>query len=214
MHNYTGTTKNMTNNGNYSLEDALESFGKALEEEICCCRIGKIDKFYPETKTADIIIPMRKKLADGQILDNPRIIGVPILGNKITLPIEPGEYCLTFFNDFDIDLWFTSEHQGEPGTDRSHDITDAFAILGVNGLFNAVPNYDNENISLNGNTKVTGDLLVEKNITINVNVTISGDTDLGGKVTLSGKQPTDPNTFCCLPNCLFSGAVHTTNTTG
>lgn len=204
----------MPNNGNYSFEDMMAILLENSRRRINCCKIGRIEHFYPENKEVDVTIQHKTRLPDGSISDNLLIPGVPLLGNRITLPIEIGEYCLVLFNDYDQDLWYMDGHSGEPASHRSHDITDAFAITGLNGLFNRLANYDTQNIALNHSTKINGDLEVTHNITINLNVTVKGDTDLGGRVTLSWKGPGDPNAFCCLPNCLFSGAVHCTNTTG
>ncbi|GHU28116.1 hypothetical protein FACS1894152_5580 [Bacilli bacterium] len=215
----------MSYSGNYRFEDALGASFDRLKQEICCVKIGKIETFYPETKTADVLIPFKQKRPDGELIDNVLILGALVMGNTITLPIRTGEYCIVLFNDFDYDLWYNTGHDGEPETDRTHNITDAIVITGLNGLFNAIQNYDNEHIALNFNSKVNGTLDVtddttiegdttfRQNIVVNVNVTVNGDMDIDGKITLNNKSAGQPNCFCSLPSCLFSGAVHTTNTT-
>ncbi|GHU26607.1 hypothetical protein FACS1894152_1570 [Bacilli bacterium] len=215
----------MKTNGNYRFEDVLTNVLEKLKSDFCCCKIGRIEAFYPEDKTADVTIMFRHTRPNGDLIGNVFIPKVLLMGNTITLPITVGEYGLVLFNDYDYDLWYTTGHDGVPATTRKHDITDAIIITGLNGLFNAIQDYDNEHIALNFNSKVngtldvTGDTTIEgdttfrQNIVVNVNVTVNGDMDIDGKITLNNKSAGQPNCFCSLPSCLFSGAVHTTNTT-
>jgi hypothetical protein len=170
-----------------SLEETLKRLAEDIKAEICCCKIGRIEKFYADTKTADISIPFKRKVLSGELVDNPFILNVPIMGNLITLPITVGEYCIVLFNDFDLDLWYETGHSGEPATPRKHNITDAVAITGLNGLFNKIL-YDNEHINLNFNTIINGtqetteDTTFNKNVTININLNVGGNVNAVGEV--------------------------------
>jgi hypothetical protein len=174
-------------NVNLKFEDVLESFKESIKKELCCCKIGKIEKFYPETKTADVSIPYKRKSPNGELISNPFIINALVMGNTITLPIQEREYCIVLFNDFDKDLWYETEHNGEPETSRTHNITDAIVITGLNGFFNKIE-YDNTHINLNYNTKINGtqetteDATFNKNVTININLNVSGSIKAGGQV--------------------------------
>jgi hypothetical protein len=171
-------------NVNLKFEDVLESFKESIKKELYCCKIGKIDKFYPETKTADVSIPYKRKSPNGELISNPFIINALVMGNIITLPVTEGEYCIVLFNDFDKDLWYETGNEVVPNTTRTHDITDAIVITGLNGFFNKIE-YDNTHINLNYNTKINGtqetteDTQFDKNVVININLTISGQIEGG-----------------------------------
>jgi hypothetical protein len=153
------------NNSKSTLEDTLNSFGECLKENINCIKVGKILKFYPETKTADIKLYLTKQQPDGILVKTPILPKVRIWGNTITLPIIEGEDCLVFFNDFSIEKWWINGDNGLPEDERKHDLADTFALTGFNGLYNKLANYDNEHISLNHNTKINGTLDAAGNIT-------------------------------------------------
>jgi hypothetical protein len=132
----------------------------------------------------DVSIPYKRTKPNGELISNPFIINTLVMGNIITLPITESEYCIVLFNDLDKDLWYETEHSGEPYTTRTHDITDAIVITGLNGFFNKI-NYDNTHINLNYNTKINGtqetteDVQFDKNVVINVNLTVSGQIEGG-----------------------------------
>jgi hypothetical protein len=174
-------------NVNLKFNDVLENVKESIKKELCCCKIGKIERFYPETKTADVSIQVKHRKSNGELMNNSFIINAPVMGNTITLPITEGEYCIILFNDFDKDLWYETGHNGEPETTRTHDLTDAIIITGLNGFFNKI-NYDNTRINLNYNAKINGtqetteDALFDKNVTININLTVKGNLTAGGQV--------------------------------
>jgi hypothetical protein len=173
-------------NINLKFEDVIGVIKESIKREMCCCKIGKIEIFYPETKTADVSIPVRYRKPNGDLMNNAFIVNALVIGNTITLPIKKGEYCIVLFNDFDKDLWYEREHNGEPETTRTHDISDAIVVMGLNGFFNKML-YDNEHIGLNYNTKINGaqEVVDDANFGKNVNITIN--LTVGGGITAAGQ---------------------------
>ena len=175
--------KNTNNNIdlNYLLEQVIEK----VKNDINCVKIGKIVKFYEEDKTADVEIMFKKKENDN-IIDYPLLLKCLVVGNKITVPIEVGEYCLIFFNDINLDSFFETNDKQLPYTLETHNISDAIVITGLNNLNNKIQ-YDNTAISLNYSlNKINGNLEVQGETTINNNTTINGNTTITGTTT-SGK---------------------------
>lgn len=161
------------------LKPDLQEFVRLLindiKIEINCINIGRIVKFYEEDKTADISICFKKKVGK-DILEYPLLLKCPILGNKITLPIEEGEYCLVLFNDKNMDSWFETGNPQVPYSDEKHDLNNGFAITGLNSLVNKI-NYDNSAICLNYSTKIKDKLEVEGQTNINSTLTTTGNID-------------------------------------
>lgn len=74
----------------------------------------------------------------------PPCVDVPVVfpmggGYELTFPINNGDECLLIFAERCIDSWFDSGQPSEPADFRQHDLSDAFAIVGVRSLANKQP---------------------------------------------------------------------------
>lgn len=135
-----------------------------------------------------------------ETVDYPVLQKVPVVvlqggGSVITFPIKAGDQCLLLFCDYMIDNWWISGSVGASDFPRKHDLSDAIAIVGLQALPKAIQNYsdylhlqynensdivigeqidvNNENINLNGATKVSETLEVEKDVTAKANVDVT-----------------------------------------
>ena len=135
-----------TTNLNVDLQFLLNQYTEKLKKTFNCIQVGEIVKFYPQDKTADVNICFKKQVAE-DIINYPLLLKCPVLGNKITTPIEEGEFCIVLFNDVNIDGWFETGQAQKPYSNEKHCISDGLVICGLNALSNAI-NYDNENINL------------------------------------------------------------------
>lgn len=133
-------------------------------------------------------------------VEYPPLQKVPVVvlqggGSVITFPIKAGDQCLLLFCDYMIDNWWISGGVGASDFPRRHDISDAIAIVGLQALPKAIQGYsdylhlqynansdivigeqidvNNENINLNGATKVSETLEVEKDVTAKANVDVT-----------------------------------------
>ena len=74
----------------------------------------------------------------------PPCVDVPVIflsggGYEITYPINEGDECLLMFSERCIDSWFVSGTPSPPDDYRKHDLSDAFALVGVKSLANKKP---------------------------------------------------------------------------
>lgn len=133
-------------------------------------------------------------------IEYPLLQKVPVIvlqggGSKITFPIKAGDQCLLLFCDYMIDGWWVSGESKPSIVPRKHDISDAIAIVGLQAITKAIQDYsdylhlqynansdivigeqidvNNENINLNGATKVSETLEVEKDVTAKANVDVT-----------------------------------------
>lgn len=174
---------------NNLLDNTIENFANSLIEQVFrslnCVKIGKISKFYPEDKTADVEILTKQKKVDGTFQDITILKKCLVIGNKITLPIEVGENVVVLFNDYDLNCFFETGEAQEPYSNRKHDLSDGIVLMGLNSLVNAI-NYDNEAICLNYSlNKINGNLEVLQDTELKGNLKTMGTVDLGG----DGGQP-------------------------
>lgn len=73
----------------------------------------------------------------------PPILDVPVCFPQggdfcLTMPISAGDEVLLVFNDMCMDSWFTSGGIQTWNDKRRHDLSDAFAMVGVNSLPNTI----------------------------------------------------------------------------
>ena len=105
-----------------------------------CAMPGIVESFDPETQTVTV------RPANAQL---PLLRDVPVFfpgtrSSAITWMIEPGDECLVIFADSAIDRWFDSGEPAEPLSDRSHDLSDAFAFVGFRSRPNVLQNFPSE----------------------------------------------------------------------
>lgn len=173
------------------LQQLLLQFSENIKKNINCIQVGQIIKFYPENKTADVNICFKQKKGN-DFINYPLLLKCPVLGNKITVPVEEGEFCIVLFNDRNIDSWWETGEVQAPYTEDKHNISDGLVICGLNSFINAI-NYDNSAICLNYKTKINGETDINGETTINDNTIINGDTTINGNNTIQGN--TDSQTY-------------------
>ena len=173
------------------LQYLLTQFSENIKKNINCIQVGQIVKFYPQDKTADVNICFKEE-KNGKYINYPLLLKCPVLGNKITLPIEEGEFCIVLFNDRNIDSWWETGEVQNPYTEDKHNLSDGLVICGLNSFVNAI-NYDNSAINLNYKTKINGETTINGQTTINDNTIINGDNAINGNNTVSGN--TDSLTY-------------------
>jgi hypothetical protein len=118
------------------IRDALTS--RLLD--VWTATIGRVETYYPETQTADILPVVRRPLqaADGFVghEDVPVLPNVPVLqpragGYFVHLPIIAGDTVLVVFTSDSFQMWRGSGSVVNPGDLRRHSLANAIAIPGV-----------------------------------------------------------------------------------
>lgn len=197
---------------NQSLASVLELFRQSVMYQLNCHQVGEIVSFDPVTQTAEVQIKMTKDQNDKTVeypvlLDCPCVVLSGGAGN-LTFPIKQGDSCLVLFNDRDIDNWYASGQKMNPRTPRTHNFSDAIALVGIRNKQNQLSGYltdgtelkyggstiqlqDNKVTITNGTTQVqlSGGEVTITATTVNVvapTATFSGAVTIAGAATISG----------------------------
>ena len=141
-----------------------------------CISIGKIVSFNATNQSAVVdivyqrtlkgVVPIPGAIGAGDLSINyPRLADVPCVilgggGAHLTFPINTGDFCLLLIADRDIDNWLNTSNANPvpPATDRTHDLTDAIALVGLSNFVNPLSNYNSVLASL---MDITGERLVQ-----------------------------------------------------
>lgn len=152
------------------------------------CMPGKIVAFDGVMATVRPAMPMT--LANGESLDAPEIVSVPVcfpvgMGGdaQVTVPLQAGDDCLLFFSQRSVENWLSGSDQA-PDDPRQHDLTDAFCAPLLRPGRGAV---DTENVTLQyggGTLKLASD----GSLTIDVpQMTVNApETEFNGNVSVNG----------------------------
>lgn len=115
--------------------------------------------FDAEERTIKAQPTIQRTFSDGQGLSGdmnlPPCVDVPVVfpmggGYELTFPVKEGDECLLIFAERCIDGWFDSGEPTPPADFRQHDLSDAFAIVGVRSLANKQPVWTG-GVELHGN---------------------------------------------------------------
>lgn len=213
--------KNLTQIGKPDSSAILEGLKRQTQLSINCVQIGVIQAFDAATQLATIKISMKQVkdvLEDGTrtLQEYPLLLECPVVvlfgGNDfLSMPIAVGDNCVVLFNDREIDQWLYHGDGQSPVTARLHDISDAFALVGIRSLTRSIASYLANGIRLshnNGNSKmdlkdglidtvatlflqhgnmeVTGDLTVDGNGLVKEDLEVQGDALVDGGLTVLG----------------------------
>ena len=119
--------------------------------------VGTIKSFNATNQTATVAInylknirggnPISTDLTSDQYVQYPLLVVVPVVvlqggGAFISFPIVSGDSCILLFNDREIDTWLTYNPStpNPPQSDRTHDLNDAIALVGIRSIPNALQN--------------------------------------------------------------------------
>ncbi|HHF4558465.1 TPA: Gp138 family membrane-puncturing spike protein [Haemophilus influenzae] len=132
---------------------------------------GKIVSYDAETVRATVQPSIPKRLANGEVLNAPQIVNVPVMFPmadingavaQVTLPVKVGDGCLLIFSQRSLENWLSGSNDA-PDDPRMFDLSDAFCVMGGNSRS---PNADVENLCIKyGSGKIK--IAPNGNITIN-----------------------------------------------
>jgi Phage protein Gp138 N-terminal domain len=112
---------------------------RAVKVDTNCAKIGTIQDIDFTTMTASVQVVFQQQMRNGSYQTVPLLTDVPVItpqggGYSLQFPIEKGDTCLLIFADRNIDNWFQSGGVQPPADGRLHAISDAIALVGLNGL--------------------------------------------------------------------------------
>ena len=114
--------------------DFLESALQALKQEIFStlhvAMPGIVQSYDAEKRTAVVQPALRRKNASGDTVTAPLLRDVPVFLPSADFTPAPGDSCLLIFADFCADGWYESAQPVLPPSPRTHDLSDAFALVG------------------------------------------------------------------------------------
>ena len=116
---------------------------EAIKEEMRVASPGRILKYDPERRTAEIQITLRNWHTN----EAPVVTDVPVFFPGIfTYNVSAGDECLVIFADACIDGWYQNGTVASPLLARKHDLSDGFAIVGFRSLPNVIPGINLEDL--------------------------------------------------------------------
>lgn len=208
--------------GKPTMSDILDLHAGDIKNTINAVNLGQIVAFNAAEQTADVkfLVKRIQEVSPQGVptyAERPALIRVPCItlfgGNAfLSMPIQEGDSCLLFFNDVESDGWMFNGGVNEPVSQRTHDSSDAFALVGVNALVDTIATYLSNGIRLSygdngtcqidlqsaaintlaalfthtGNMKITGTLEVAENVKCDANLQVVGTmSGTGGTITSS-----------------------------
>jgi len=148
------------------MRTALTTLAESREADLRVAMPGIITYF----DSVEQVVNVQPAIAENVVQSNgtvvstqlPELLDVPIVipqcaGYALTMPIAVGDECLVIFGDMCIDAWWQSGGVQGQVERRRHDLSDAFAIVGIASQPNVLPNYNTEAMELrthDGNTKI------------------------------------------------------------
>lgn len=168
------------------MSQALESWFGNFSESFNAIKIGKVQGVNFTNQTIDVqILHKRKQLKNNklELRDYSLLRGVPFIvlggGNSsLTFPISVGDNCLLLFCDYEIDRWWDTGESLPANFERRHDISDAFAIVGVHSMVDLLQGYS-QYVKL----KYSDSSYVEVGESVDIN---NEQTNVSGKLAVTG----------------------------
>lgn len=143
-----------------ALRDLLTSLKAEVMKTMKCMMPGEIKSFDKTKKTATIQLLLKRSLPNDTVQSYPLLIDCPVFtpqggGASLRFPIAAGDNCMVVFADRNVDVWFKTGAEGVPFNGRVHDISDGFALVGINALTSTLPDYKDDEAELEyGGAKV------------------------------------------------------------
>lgn len=131
---------------NPGLPDLLALLKADTLKAINCIKPARVLSFDGEKKTVKAQILFKRQTPAGDVVSYPVVADCPVVTLQggdyaVQLPIEAGDQCLLFCADRNIDAWFKQGTEQIPPDNRLHDISDGFALVGINYQGSSLESY-------------------------------------------------------------------------
>lgn len=187
-------------NSKKSLTDVLIGWFESYSNSLNCVKIGRITGVNTANQTVDVQILHKrvneKNLLKRELRDYPLLKSVPFVvigggASYLSFPISVGDNCLLLFNDYEIDRWWDTGENLPSNFERKHDISDAFAIVGVHSIKDLIQGYSAYvHLKYSANSSITvGESIDITNAQTNISekLSVGGDVDVTGDINGSQK---------------------------
>lgn len=128
--------------------------------EVHTCMPGEIVKYDATKQKADVRVCLKKKYADGEVVEYPVIPSVPVMHPRagkrmIHLPMAVGDTVWVFFSERSIDKWLSKGGVVDPEDGRKFHLSDAVCIPGGYPFSNSTALGDPDAFAvMNGSTEL------------------------------------------------------------
>lgn len=151
---------------------------------------GIIDSFDPATQTAKVQPAIKRIFTERGAVSLPLCVDVPVEfpgggGFFLTFPVQPGDECTLSFSERCIDFWFDQGGVQLPAEYRTHDLSDAFARVGVNSKPNALGSFQTGAVELRNRARTVRVTMKADGTIENVNAAGSTILSPAGKFTIN-----------------------------
>lgn len=167
------------------------------------------------TATVQIGVQGQQLNPDGSVVpfDMPELHDVPVVfprggGATLTFPIKAGDECLIVFGCRSIDAWWQNGGIQAPSDSRTHDLSDAFVLVGPMSQANKISGISTDKVQLRSddgstyieldpagqiiNAKAPGGMKIDApNVEFTGNVKIDGDSHIEGDSQVDGDEHVD-----------------------
>lgn len=169
-----------------STEDNHDSALDAKLKDLHTCLPGIISKFDPATQTAEVQPAIRRIFTEVGAVNLPLCVDVPVCfpgGGDwfFTFPVQVGDECILVFSERCIDGWAIDGQISEPEDYRQHDLSDAFAIVGVNSQPNKLASFNSTSAEVRNRAASVKMTFTDAGIVVTGNLTINGQVTANGK---------------------------------
>ena len=183
-------------NSKKTLTDVLTKWFNTFSNSFNCIKIGRITSVNTSNQTVSVQILHKRinesNLVKRELRDYPLLQDVPFVvlggGNSyLSFPISVGDNCLLLFNDYEIDRWWDTGESLPANFERKHDISDAFALVGVHSMVDLIQGYSNYvHLKYSDNSSITvGEVIDITNAQTNVSGKLDVNNDITGKAKLN-----------------------------
>lgn len=148
-------------------------------KDLHTCLPGIIKSYDPTTNTAQVQPAVQRVFVESGPVNLPLIVDVPVVfpgGGSwaVTFPVAAGDECVLVFSERCIDYWHVTGQIKPPATYRFHDISDAFAFVGVRSQARKLSNIQTDGVELRNSDRSVALKLNATGVVIQGNVTVQG----------------------------------------
>lgn len=162
--------------------DVDQEVATAIEnhlKDVHTCLPGKIVSYDPVANTAVVQPAIQRVFVEGGPTNLPLLLDVPVYfpggGDfTVTFPVAAGDECVLFFSERCIDFWHAQGDIKPPAVYRLHDLSDAFAFVGIRNQKRRLANIQTDGMELRNADRSVAIKLTSTGIQVLGNITSTG----------------------------------------
>jgi len=139
-----------------AVDEQAAAIAAHIEEramDLHTCLPGHIVSFDSSTQTAKVQPGIQRIFAQQGAVNLPELVDVPVCfpgggGFVLTFPVSANDECILIFSERAIDYWWQNGGVQLPAEYRTHDLSDAFALVGVNSKPRALSSVSTDKVQL------------------------------------------------------------------